>query len=68
MSANYEQAWTDFKQMTELSIMALLEMQYKKDPNLKDGDTQLMMLQKILYSIDDIERKNDIQSSRIIKP
>lgn len=70
MSSNiYENAWNEFKQITELTFFQLSDAIHKKKTGeLKDAETQLMMIRKIMYSIDDIERKTGIQSGRIITP
>jgi hypothetical protein len=70
MSSNiYENAWNEFKQITELTFFQLSDAIHKKQlGEIKDAETQLMMIRKIMYSIDDIERKTGIQSGRIITP
>jgi hypothetical protein len=70
MSNNiYENAWNAFKQQTENTFFQLSDAIYKKQTSeIKDAETQLMMLRKIMYAIDDIERETGIQSGRIITP
>lgn len=70
MSNNpYEDAWTEFKQMTQFTYVALCDAIHKKQTGeIKDADTQQMMMSKLMYSLDDLERKHGIKSSSIITP
>lgn len=70
MSNNpYENAWTEFKQMTQFTYVALCDAIHKKQTaEFKDADTQQMMMSKLMYSLDDLERKHGIKSSSIITP
>ena len=70
MSNNpYENAWTEFKQMTQFTYVALCDAIHKKQTaEIKDAHTQQMMMSKLMYSLDDLERKHGIKSSSIITP
>ena len=70
MSNNpHENAWAEFKQITQFTYIQLCDAIHKKQTGeIKDAETQRMMIIKLMYSIDDLERKHGITSSQIITP
>ena len=70
MSHNpYEEAWNEFRKMTEYTYIQLSDAIFKKQTGeIKDADTQQMMISKLMYSIDDLERKHGIKRDTIITP
>lgn len=70
MSHNpYEDAWNEFRKMTEFTYVALSDAIFKKQTGeIKDAQTQQMMMSKLMYSIDDLERKHGIKRDTIITP
>ena len=70
MSNNpYEAAWNEFRKMTEYTYIQLSDAIFKKQTGeIKDADTQQMMISKLMYSIDDLERKHGIKRDTIITP
>jgi hypothetical protein len=70
MSNNpHENAWAEFKQITQFTYIQLCDAIHKKQTGeIKDAETQRMMMSKLMYSIDDLERKHGITSSQIITP
>jgi hypothetical protein len=70
MSNNpHENAWNEFKQITQYTYIQLCDAIYKNQiGEIKDAQTQQMMMSKLMYSIDDLERKHGITSSSIITP
>jgi hypothetical protein len=70
MSNNpHENAWNEFKQITQYTYIQLCDAIHKnKTGEIKDAQTQQMMMSKLMYSLDDLERKHGITSSQIITP
>lgn len=70
MSHNpYEEAWNEFRKITEYTYIQLSDAIFKKQTGeIKDADTQRMMISKLMYSIDDLERKHGIKRDNIITP
>lgn len=69
MSNPHENAWNEFKQITQLTYVELSKAIYTKQTGeIKDAETQQMMMSKLMYTIDDLERKHGIVSSQIITP
>ena len=70
MSNNpHENAWNEFKQITQYTYIQLSDAIFKKQTGeIKDAETQQMMMSKLMYTIDDLERKHGIVSSKIITP
>lgn len=69
MSNPHENAWNEFKQITQLTYVELSKAIYTKQTGeIKDAETQRMMMSKLMYTIDDLERKHGIVSSQIITP
>jgi len=70
MSNNpYEEAWNEFRKMTEYTYIQLSDAIFKKQTGeIKDAETQRMMISKLMYSIDDLERKHGIKRDTIITP
>jgi hypothetical protein len=65
----HENAWAEFKQITQFTYIQLCDAIHKKQTGeIKDAETQRMMMSKLMYSIDDLERKHGITSSQIITP
>ena len=70
MSNNpYEDCWNEFRKITEFTYVQLSEAIFKKQvAEIKDAETQRMMISKIMYTIDDLEKKFEIKRDRIITP
>ena len=70
MSNNpHENAWNEFKQITQYTYIQLSDAIFKKQTGeIKDAETQRMMISKLMYSIDDLERKHGIKRDTIITP
>ena len=70
MSHNpYEEAWNEFRKITEYTYIQLSDAIFKKQTGeIKDADTQRMMISKLMYSIDHLERKHGIKRDNNIPP
>ena len=70
MSNNpYEDCWNEFRRITEFTYVQLSEAIFKKQVGeIKDAETQRMMMSKIMYTIDDLEKKFEIKRNNIITP
>ena len=71
MSNDFEGAWNEFRKMTEYTYIDLCDAIYKnktEQMGIKDAHTQQMMMSKLMYSLDDLERKYDIKRDTIITP
>jgi hypothetical protein len=60
MSNPYEKCWNDFKHSTLKSCESLVEAREKKYP-IPDPELQLMVIQKIMYMINELEIIHGIQ-------
>jgi hypothetical protein len=60
MSNPYEKCWNDFKIGTLKSCESLVEAREKKYP-IPDPELQLMVLQKMMYLINELEIIHGIQ-------
>ena len=56
----YEQCWNDFKHATLKSVESLVEAKDKKYP-IPDPELQLMVIQKMMYMINELEIIHGIQ-------
>ena len=55
---DFEGAWNEFRKMTEFTYIDLCDAIYKnKTDQIKDAHTQQMMMSKLMYTLDDLERK-----------
>ena len=70
MSNNpHENAWNEFKKITQYTYIQMCDAIHKNQTHeIKDAQTQQMMMSKLMYSLDDLERKHGITSSSIITP
>ena len=64
MSSPYETCWNEYKHGLVKSVNLLLEAQTKKLP-IPDIELQLMVIQKMMIAINELEIKNGIQESVI---
>jgi len=60
MSNPYEKCWNDFKHATLKSCESLVEAREKKYP-IPDPELQLMVIQKMMYMINELEIIHGIQ-------
>jgi len=60
MSNPYEKCWNDFKHATLKSVDSLIEAKEKKHP-IPDPELQLMVIQKMMYMINELEVIHGIQ-------
>jgi hypothetical protein len=60
MSNPYETCWNEYKHGLVKSVNLLLEAQTKKLP-IPDIELQLMVIQKMMIAINELEIKNGIQ-------
>ena len=60
MSSPYETCWNEYKHGLVKSVNLLLEAQTKKLP-IPDIELQLMVIQKMMIAINELEIKNGIQ-------
>ena len=60
MSNPYEQCWNEYKHGLVKSVNLLLEAKDKKLP-IPDIELQLMVIQKMMIAINELEIKNGIQ-------
>jgi hypothetical protein len=60
MSNPYEKCWNDFKHATLKSVDSLIEAKDKKYP-IPDPELQLMVIQKMMYMINELEIVHGIQ-------
>jgi hypothetical protein len=58
----YEQCWNEYKEGLVKSVNLLLNAKEKKLP-IPDVELQLMVIQKMMYAINELEIKNGIQNS-----
>jgi hypothetical protein len=69
MSNDFEGAWNEFRKMTEYTYIDLCDAIFKnKTDQIKDAHTQQMMMSKLMYTLDDLERKYQIKRDTIITP
>ena len=69
MSNDFECAWNEFRKMTEYTYIDLCDAIFKKKTDqIKDAHTQQMMMSKLMYTLDDLERKYNIKRDTIITP
>jgi hypothetical protein len=55
--------------MTEYTYIDLCDAIFKKKTDqIKDAHTQQMMMSKLMYTLDDLERKYQIKRDTIITP
>lgn len=60
MNENYEKCWNDLKNGILLSVQELIEAKQKKLP-IPDPELQLMVIQRLMYAINELEIKYGIQ-------
>jgi hypothetical protein len=66
---DFEGAWNEFRKMTEYTYIDLCDSIFKKKTDqIKDAHTQQMMMSKLMYTLDDLERKYQIKRDTIITP
>jgi hypothetical protein len=66
---DFEGAWNEFRKMTEYTYIDLCDAIFKKTTDqIKDAHTQQMMISKLMYTLDDLERKYQIKRDTIITP
>jgi PHP family Zn ribbon phosphoesterase len=60
MNEKYEKCWNDLKNGILLSVNELIEAKAKKHP-IPDPELQLMVIQRLMYAINELEIKYGIQ-------
>lgn len=60
MEEKYEKCWNDLKNGILLSVQEIVHAKEKKLP-LPDPELQLMVIQKLMYAINELEIKYGIQ-------
>jgi len=58
----YEQCWNDLKKLLVDSVNFTIECQQKKLP-VEDPKLQLMIFQKMMYAVNELEIKNGVQGA-----